>query len=155
MKRYRLNLYIDTAHARRLQEIATMRGVSKSSIVATALSSHLAPVPFGGMERSLGERMQALSRQVEALARDQTIAIETIALYVRWHLSITAPIPAAQQEAARAHGRERFAQFVAQLARHLQRGDSLIQDVHSEIYPERQSEAQGASQVPAPTEAPS
>ena len=37
---------------------------------------------------------------------------------------------------ARAQGAARFAQFVEQLGRHLQRGGSLVKAVHAEIRPE-------------------
>ena len=37
MSRARLNLYLQPAHAERLTELATMRGLSKSAIVAAAI----------------------------------------------------------------------------------------------------------------------
>jgi hypothetical protein len=59
-----------------------------------------------------------------------------VALYVRYFLTVSIPVPEGQQEAARAQGRARFAQFVEQLGRHLQRGRSLVREVHEEIEPE-------------------
>jgi hypothetical protein len=47
------------------------------------------------------------------------------------------------QEAARAQGRARFADFVAQLARHLQRGGSLVGEVWREIAPQETPRAFG------------
>ncbi|HTL91573.1 MAG TPA: CopG family transcriptional regulator, partial [Steroidobacteraceae bacterium] len=85
------------------------------------------------------KRLERLSRQLEALERDQTILIETIALYLRYYLSVTVPVPEAHQDAARAQGKARFAQFVQQLGRHLQRGHSLVREVHTEIFPEEVS----------------
>ena len=43
MSRYRLNLFIQPEHAKRLDELAAKKGVSKSSIVAAALASWLSP----------------------------------------------------------------------------------------------------------------
>ena len=43
MSRTRLNLFIEPEHARRLDELATMKGLSKSSIIAAALASFLSP----------------------------------------------------------------------------------------------------------------
>ncbi len=40
---YRLNLFIQPEHAKRLDELAAKKGVSKSSIVAAALASWLSP----------------------------------------------------------------------------------------------------------------
>ena len=50
------------------------------------------------------KRLDKLTRQFERLERDQTILIETMALFVRYYLSVTTPIPEAHQDAARAKG---------------------------------------------------
>ncbi len=148
MKRARLNLYLEPAHAGRLTELATMRGVSKSAIVALALTSYLSPAAFDRLEANFAERLDNLVRQLGKLERDQNILIETLALYIRYHLSVGVPIPDAQHEAARAQGRERFAQFVAQLARHILRGNSLVRELDEELFPkgsEFMAEAAGKS----------
>ncbi|MDK7587423.1 CopG family transcriptional regulator [Alcaligenes faecalis subsp. phenolicus] len=136
MTRARLNLFIQPEHARRLAELSALRGLSKSSIVAAALSSFLSPDAADQREAAIGKRLDRLTRQFERLERDQQILIETLALYVRYFLTVSPPVPAEQQEALRAQGKLRYAQFVDQLARHLQRGHSLVRDVHDEIYPE-------------------
>lgn len=41
MTQHRLNLFIQPEHAKRLDELAAKKGVSKSSIVAAALASWL------------------------------------------------------------------------------------------------------------------
>ena len=83
---------------------------------------------FAGRRGPAGSRDRAPAGQahesIERLSRDQTILIETIALFIRYQLSITPPLPDAHQEAARAQGKARFQQFIEQLARHLQRGGS-------------------------------
>lgn len=136
MSRTRLNVFLDHEHAKRLSELATMKGLSKSSIVAAALASFLSPDGGDRREAALGRRLDRLSRQFDKLERDQNILIETLALYLRYYLSVTASIPEAHQDAARAQGKARFEQFIAQLARHLQRGHSLVREVHEEVYPE-------------------
>ncbi len=83
--------------------------------------------PIGARRRSRGA--WKVREPIRALERDQTILIETLALFIRYHLSVTTPVPEAHQEAARAQGRARFQQFIEQLARHLQRGGSLVKDV--------------------------
>src|ERR1700733_13256074 len=70
------------------------------------------------------------------LERDQGILIETLALYVRYFLTVSTPVPEAHQEAARAQGKARYTQFIEQLGRHLMRGQSLIKDLHEEISPD-------------------
>ena len=70
------------------------------------------------------------------LAEYQEIGLETLALFVRYTLAVSPPVTADQQDAARAQGEARFARFVEQLGRHLQRGGSLVKSVHAEIQPE-------------------
>ncbi|UTM01077.1 CopG family transcriptional regulator [Alcaligenes sp. NLF5-7] len=136
MTRARLNLFIQPDHARRLAELSAMRGLSKSSIVAAALASFLSPDAADQREAAVSRRLDRLSRQYERLERDQQILIETLALYVRYFLTVSPPVAPSQQDALRAQGKLRYGQFIDQLARHLQRGRSLVRDVHGEIYPE-------------------
>lgn len=136
MSRARLNLFIEPEHAKRLDELATMKGLSKSSIVAAALASFLSPDSGDQREAAIAKRLDRLSRHFEKLERDQNILIETLALYVRYFLTVSTPVPEVHQNAARAQGRARFEQFVEQLGRHLLRGRSLVKDVIDEIQPE-------------------
>lgn len=134
--RHRLNLFIERDHARRLDELAAKKGVSKSSIVAAALASWLSPDAGDQREAAMAKRLDRLSRQFEKLERDQNILIETLALFVRYYLTVSTPLPEAHQEAAKAQGRVRFEQFVEQLGRHLLRGRSLVREVYEEIQPQ-------------------
>jgi len=137
MSRTRLNLFIEPEHARRLDELAIMKGLSKSSIIAAALASFLSPDSGDQREAAIAKRLDRLSRQFDKLERDQNILIETLALYVRYFLTVSTPVPEAHQEAARAQGRARFEQFIEQLGRHLLRGRSLVKDVVEEIQPDQ------------------
>lgn len=135
MSRARLNVFLEPDHASRLHELATMKRMSKSGIVAAALASYLSPDGADRREAVTARRLGQLSHQFDRLERDQAILIETLALFVRHQLAVTAPIPEAHQDAARAQGRVRFEQFIEQLARHLARGHSLVRDVFHEIEP--------------------
>lgn len=137
MSRARLNIFIEREHARRLEELATMKGLSKSSIIAAALASFLSPDSGDQREAAITKRLDRLSRQFDKLERDQNILIETLALYVRYFLTVSTPVPEAHQDAARAQGRARFEQFVERLGRHLLRGRSLVHDVIEEIQPDQ------------------
>ncbi|MEB5485039.1 ribbon-helix-helix protein, CopG family [Burkholderia pseudomallei] len=136
MSQHRLNLFIPHEHAKRLDELAAKRGVSKSSIVAAALASWLSPDAGDQREAAIAKRLDRLTRQFERLERDQNIEIETLALFVRYFLTVSMPVPEAHQEAAKAQGKARFEQFVEQLGRHLLRGRSLVRDVIEELQPD-------------------
>jgi hypothetical protein len=127
MSQYRLNLFIQPEHAKRLEELAAKKGVSKSSIVAAALASWLSPDAGDQREAAIAKRLDRLSRQAERMERDQII---------RYFLTVSTPIPEAHQDAARAQGKARFEQFVERLGRHLLRGRSLVRDVVEELHPD-------------------
>lgn len=152
MSRARLNLFIEPEHARRLEDLAAHRGVSKSSLVAAALASFLSPDGGDQREAALARRLDKLSRQFDKLDRDQNILIETVSLYLRYYLTVSPAVPESYQEAARAQGKARYAQFVDQLARHLQRGRSLVREVHEELFPEPYLSAGVSSDTSVPAE---
>ena len=56
-------------------------------------------------------------------------ATETLALFVRYFLTITPPLPQSEQEPARLLGRERFQVFVAQVGRRLATDHRLVSEV--------------------------
>jgi predicted transcriptional regulator len=146
MTRARLNIFIEPEHAKRLDQVAVHKGVSKSAVIAAALASFLSPDGEDQREAAIAKRLDRLSRQFDRLERDQNVLIETTALYVRYFLTVSLPVPEGQQDAARAQGRARYTQFIEQLARHIQRGRSLVREVHEDIGP-----AEGA-QVDSSTE---
>ncbi|MFL9500180.1 CopG family transcriptional regulator [Rhodopseudomonas palustris] len=135
MSKARLNVFIEHEHRKRLRRLTALKGETQSAIVAAALSSYLSPDGADRREAAIISRLDRLSHQFDRLERDQTILIETVALFIRYTLSVSAPIPEAHQTVARAQGRSRFNQFIDQLGRHLQRGGSLVRQVHQEIAP--------------------
>ena len=147
MSRSRLNLYLQPAHARRLGELATMRGLSKSSIVAAALASFLSPDGADQREAVIARRLDRLTHQFDLLERDQTILIEAIALFIRHYLTVSTPVAPEHQEAVRAQGRARFEQFVEQLGRHLHRGHSLARRLTEELGADGREYSKAAEQA--------
>jgi hypothetical protein len=83
MSRTRLNIFIEPAHAKRLDQVSAHKGVSKSAVIAAALASFLSPDGDDQREAALAKRLDRLSRQFDRLERDQGVLIETVALYLR------------------------------------------------------------------------
>ena len=148
MSRTRLNIFIEPEHAKRLDQVSAHKGVSKSAVIAAALASFLSPDGEDQREAALAKRLDRLSRQFDRLERDQGVLIETVALYLRHYLTVALPVPEHQQEALRAQGRARYAQFIEQLARHIQRGRSLVREIHQEIEPVAPAQQTGGGHQP-------
>ena len=138
----RFNCYFDPKLADRLGELAVRQGVHRSQLVEAAVASFLSPDALDRREAAYVRRLDRISRQLEKLDRDITIAIEAQALFVRFWLSVTAPVPASQQAASKAQGTQRYRGYIETLGRRLQRGDSLVREISEEIWPERYREAQ-------------
>lgn len=66
---------------------------------------------------------------MERLDRNQSIELETVALFIRYFLTITPPLPEVDQASAHALGRERFEAFVAQVGRRLTQDKNLLSEV--------------------------
>lgn len=135
MKRSRLNIFIERDHASRLTQLAASLGKSKSSVVGLALQWYLSPEGGDEREAAIAKRLDRIHRQFEKLERDQNILIETVALFVRYFLTISPTVPSAQQDAARAEGSLRYQRFITHLVRHLQKDNSLVREIFEEICP--------------------
>jgi hypothetical protein len=93
----------------------------------------LSPDGADRLEAALARRLDRLSRQVERLERHGNISNEALALFVRFWLTTTPPLPDSAQAAAQAKGRERYEGFVDALARRLARGRTLADEVSKDI----------------------
>ena len=124
--------------AGQLADYANRKRVPQALVVETALSSYLSPDNSERMEAALGRRLDRLTRQVERLERHVTISNEALALFVRFWLTVTPPLPDTAQSAAQAKGRERYEGFVEALGRRLAKGQSLAQEISQDVIPQEQ-----------------
>lgn len=121
--------------ASQLADYANRKRVPQALVVESALSSFLSPDGSERMEAALGRRLDRLTRQVERLERHVTISNEALALFVRFWLTATPPLPDTAQPAAQAKGRERYEGFIEALGRRLARGQSLAQELTLDVEP--------------------
>ena len=119
--------------AAQLADYAHRKRVPQALVVETALSSHLSPDSSERMEAALGRRLDRLTRQVERLERHSTISNEALALFVRFWLTSTPPLPDTALSAAQTKGRERYEGFVEALGRRLARGRKLADEVSLDL----------------------
>src|ERR1700754_4818629 len=125
--------------ARQLADYADRKRVHQAFVVETALSSFLSPDNSERMEAALGKRLDRLTRQVERLESHVTISNEALALFVRFWLTATPPLPDTAEPAAQAKGRERYERYVEALGRRLARGRTLAEEVSLDVEPAQAS----------------
>src|SRR5882757_8580235 len=117
----------------RLEDYAARKNVPRVLVVETALDSFLSPDGADRLEAALARRLDRMTREIERLERHAAITNESLALFVRFWLTHTPPLPDTAQTAAQAKGRERYEGFVEAVGRRLARGVSLLDEITREI----------------------
>ena len=121
----RHQLYLDADISERLETLAAKPGASKSSILADAMQAWLTRRGTHELDDRFGLRLERISTQLGRIERDQQVVMESLALFVRYFLTINAPLPEADQ-AARAVGRDRFQAFIDQVGRNIASGSRTL-----------------------------
>jgi predicted transcriptional regulator len=119
--------------AGKLADYANRKRVPQALVVEAALASQLSPDGADRLESALARRLDRMTRQIERLERHVTISNEALALFIRFWLTSTPPLPDTAQAAAQAKGRERYEGFVEALGRRLARGRTLADEVVVDI----------------------
>ncbi len=119
--------------AGKLADYAARKGVPQALVVEAALASHLSPDGADRLEAALARRLDRMNRQIELLERHVTISNEAIAVFVRFWLTSTPPLPDTTLSAAQTKGRERYEGFVEALSRRLARGRKLADEVSLDV----------------------
>ena len=127
----------------KLADYAARKNVPQALVVETALASYLSPDGADRLEAALARRLDRMSRQLERLERHGRISSEALALFVRFWLTSTPPLPDAAQAAAQAKGKERYDGFVEALGRRVAKGRTLADEIAADIGP---AEADGGSE---------
>lgn len=121
----RQNLYIDREIGDALEALAAGNRGNKSRLVNDALKDWLARRGTREVDDLLKVRLDRLSRELEGARRDIDVLLESLSLFVRYQLMVTAPLPEADT-AGRAIGRDRFESFVAQVGRQIAGGTRTL-----------------------------
>ncbi|MGF6312646.1 hypothetical protein ABIB82_006539 [Bradyrhizobium sp. i1.8.4] len=131
--RDRMNVYFPPELLKQISDLADRKKLSRSAIVEAAVASFLSPDGEDRREAAFTRRLDRLSRQMQRLERDVGLTAETLALFIRFWLTITPPLPNEAQAAAQVKGRERFEGFVETLGRRLQKGQSFLREIPEDI----------------------
>lgn len=131
--RDRLNVSLPTDMIARINDLADRKRLSRSAIVEAAVASFLSPDAADQREAAFARRLDRLSRQVQRLERNAGLSTEALALFIRFWLTITPPLPPEAQAAAQVKGRERYEGFIEALARRWNQGRSLFDEIPKDM----------------------
>lgn len=139
--RDRLNVTLPVELLERINDLAKRKKLPRSAIVEAAVTSFLSPDTAEMHEAAIARRLDRLSRQAARIERDQRVAADMLALFIRFWLTITPPLANDGQSTAQIKGRERFDGFIQTLGRRLQKGSNVLKDIPYDV-----DEANGTSE---------
>ncbi|RWP90120.1 MAG: ribbon-helix-helix protein, CopG family [Mesorhizobium sp.] len=132
-RKQRLSVYLDPRVMNRLAEHAARRDLSRSLVAEAAIESFLSPDAAERQEAAITKRLDQLDRRMTRQERDVGIAVETLAVFVRFWLATTPALPETAAQAAHAKAGERYDAFVTALGRRLAKGPKLRQEISEDI----------------------
>lgn len=118
----RQNIYLDDDLNQHLETLAAKPGSSKSAIIRDALTAYLARRGAKELQDAFSKRLDEISKQLNTIERQQRILIESLALFIRFHLGMLPALPESEQAAAHALGTKRYQSFITQVSRLLASG---------------------------------
>jgi hypothetical protein len=125
VEKVRHQLFLPKPLSERLEVLAAKPGASKSAILVDAVTAWLNRRGASELDERFGLRLDRMSTALSRIERDGHVVLETLALFIRFELSIQAPLADGDQ-AGRAMGRERFEAFVTQVGRQVAAGKRTI-----------------------------
>ena len=131
--RHRMNVYLPPELLQQIADLASRRRLSQSAIVEAAVTSFLSPDGADRREAAFARRLDRLTRQVQRLERNAGITMETLAMFVRFFLTVTPPLPPDAQASAQAKGQKRYEGFVEALGQRLQKGQSFLNEIPEDV----------------------
>lgn len=132
-KKTKVSVYLDPEVMQMLTEFAARRDRSRSMIAEAAIASFLSPDDAERREAVVARRLDQVDRRITRMERDLGIAVESLAIFIRFWLTTTPALPEPAAKAARAKAGERYEAFIAALGRRLAQGPKLRQEVSEDV----------------------
>lgn len=124
---------LDAELVRLVAERARQRRVTRTEIVEAALASLLSADHEERLEAALTKRIDKLARGLGRLEWNLDLSNEAFALFVRFWLTSTTPLPDTALPAAQATGRKRWEAFVESLSRRMESGSKLADELSRDM----------------------
>ena len=119
-QKIRHQFYLDPQLSEKLEELC--RRTSKSDVLAKAVTSFLNQRGENELDQRYGLRLDRLSRDLARVRRDLEICVESLALFIRFVITLNAHTPA-PDKATQAIAHERFLNFIDQVGKHVAGGN--------------------------------
>ncbi|WP_372085026.1 CopG family transcriptional regulator [Tistrella mobilis] len=134
-KKAQISVYLDPGVMAMLADYAARRDQPQSMIAEAAIASFLSPDAAERREAVIVKRLDQIDRRMTRLERDMGIAIESLAVFIKYWVATTPALPEPAAQAARAKAGERYDQFVTALGRRLAKGPKLRHEISEDVEP--------------------
>lgn len=132
-KKKKTTIYLDPDIEATLVEFAARRDCSQSMIAEAAIASFLSPDDAERREAIIAKRLDQIDRRMTRVERDVGIAVESLAVFIRFWLMTTPALPEPAAKAAKAKSTERYEAFITALGRRLAQGPKLRQEISEDV----------------------
>ncbi len=132
-KKRKVTVYLAPDVEQSLIDYAARRDQSQSMIAEAAIASFLSPDDAERREAIIARRLDQLDRRMSRTERDVGIAVETLAVFIRFWLTTTPALPEPAAQAAKAKSGERYEAFITALGRRLAQGPKLRQEISEDV----------------------
>ncbi len=129
MKKNRHCIYLEPKLSERLTALAEKPGTTISSVIGDALRAYFERQGGDALEDRFKARLDTITSQLNRIERDQRIDLESLALWIRYQLTLSNPVPPGQFAALQAIGQERFQAFIDEVGRRIANGRATSVEV--------------------------
>ncbi len=129
MTKRRLCLYLDPKLGARLEKLAAKPGATMTNIVSDALRDFFDRQANDALDERIKERLDRSNSQLNRMERDQRVILESLALFIRYQLTVSNPVPESQLAAMQAIGNDRFQTFIDEVGRRIAKGKGIGAEV--------------------------
>ncbi|PWB79807.1 MAG: CopG family transcriptional regulator [Methylocystaceae bacterium] len=124
-ERIRHQFLLEPPLSEKLDKLARRPGATKSEIVAKAVEAFIERRGENELDQRYGKRLDRLSQDIDHVRRDVEIVLESLALFIRFTITLNAHTPA-PDKATQAIAQERFQKFVDQVGRQIAAGKKSL-----------------------------
>ncbi|ARC35553.1 MULTISPECIES: ribbon-helix-helix protein, CopG family [Alphaproteobacteria] len=132
-KKSKVTIYLDPDLTAALADFAARRDRSQSMIAEAAIASFVSPDDAERREAIVAKRLDQIDRRMTRVERDVGIAVESLAVFIRFWLMTTPALPEPAAKAAKAKSAERYEAFITALGRRLAQGPKLRQEITEDV----------------------
>ncbi|WP_192355977.1 CopG family transcriptional regulator [Mesorhizobium mediterraneum] len=127
--RIRHQFLLEPELSEKLDKLSRGPSTTKSAVVAKAVEAFVERRGENELDQRYGKRLDRLSRELGHVRRDAEMILETLALFIRFSITLHAhtPVP---DKATQAIAQDRFDKFVEQVGRQIASGKRSLGKDH-------------------------